>query len=135
VTRRVNRTRLDWRGSSPHAARQPDFLSSDDSAFRRVQVKLGPDGALWIADFYNPIIGHYEVPLTHPSRDNKHGRIWRVVWRGLDRSVPPPTLPDLSHDNASQLVTRLSDPNLVVRSIAASELLARRDAAAAAPAL
>ena len=101
MTRRINRVRLDWRGSSPHAARQPDFLTSDDPAFRPVQVKLGSDGALWIADFYNPIIGHYEVPLTHPSRDNSHGRIWRIVWRGLDGSVPAPTLPlsgELTYD-------------------------------------
>jgi putative heme-binding domain-containing protein len=135
VTRRINRDRLDWRGSTPIAARQPDFLSCDDAAFRPVQVKLGSDGALWIADFYNPIIGHYEVPLTHPSRDNSHGRIWRVVWRGLDRSSPPPTLPDLTRDSTSALVARLTDSNLVVRSLAAAELMSRRDANTVAPAL
>jgi putative membrane-bound dehydrogenase-like protein len=135
VTRRINRVRLDWRGSSPHAARQTDFLTSEDAAFRPVQVKLGPDGALWIADFYNPIIGHYEVPLTHPSRDNAHGRIWRIVWRGVDGSVPAPALPNLARLDLNALVTRLSDPNLVVRSLATGELVARRDAAKAAPAL
>ncbi len=135
VTRRVNRARLDWRGSTPVAVRQPDFLTSDDPAFRPVQVKLGPDGALWIADFYNPIIGHYEVPLTHPARDNTHGRIWRVVWRGLDGSVSAPALPNLLREKTPPLAARLSDPNLVVRSLAAAELLARPDAASAAPAL
>ena len=135
VTRRINRDRLDWRGSSPFAARQPDFLTSDDPAFRPVQVKLGPDGALWIADFYNPIIGHYEVPLTHPSRDRSHGRIWRIVWRGLDGTVTPPTLPNLAALSTLELVPRLSDSNNVVRSLAAAELLARPDAASTAPAL
>ena len=135
VTRRINRDRLDWHGATPAAARQPDFLTSDDPAFRPVQVKLGPDGALWVADFYNPIIGHYEVPLTHPARDHGHGRLWRIVWRGLDRSVPLPTLPDLAALSTAGLVARLSDANLVVRSLAVAELLARPDAAAAAPAL
>ncbi len=82
VTRRINRDKLEWHGSSPKAIRQPDFLTCDDPWFRPIQVKLGPDGALWIADFYNPIIGHYEAPLSDPRRDHAHGRIWRVVWKG-----------------------------------------------------
>lgn len=135
VTRRINRTRLDWRGSSPTAVRQPDFLSSDDPAFRPVQVKLGPDGALWVADFYNPIIGHYEVPLTHPARDHAHGRIWRIVWRGLDGAATAPGLPNLAALRTTELAARLNDPNTVVRSLATAELLARRDAANALPRL
>ncbi len=135
VTRRVNRTRLEWRGATPAAARQTDFLTSDDPAFRPVQVKLGPDGALWIADFYNPIIGHYEVPLTHPARDHGHGRLWRIVWRGLDGSVPVPLLPNLATLTTADLVPRLADGNLVVRGLALNELVARRDAAAATSAL
>jgi putative heme-binding domain-containing protein len=135
VTRRINRDRLDWRGSTPAAFRQPDFLTSDDAAFRPIQVKLGPDGALWIADFYNPIIGHYEIPLTHPSRDHGHGRLWRIVWRGLDGSAPLPTLPNLASLKTTDLVARLSDSNNVVRSLAISELLVRPDALTVAPAL
>ena len=135
VTRRVNRTRLEWRGATPAAARQTDFLTSDDPAFRPVQVKLGPDGALWIADFYNPIIGHYEVPLTHPARDHGHGRLWRIVWRGLDGSVPVPSLPNLATLTTADLVPRLADGNLVVRGLALNELVARRDAPAATSAL
>lgn len=135
VTRRINRDRLDWHGATPQAARQPDFLTSDDPSFRPIQVKLGPDGALWIADFYNPIIGHYEVPLTHPGRDHSHGRVWRIVWRGLDGAVPAPTLPDLTREDPAGLARKLADPNLVVRSIAAAELVTRPDGNAAVPAL
>src|SRR5262249_46110737 len=74
VTCRVNEFRLEWRGSSPWATKH-DFLTSDDRWFRPVDIKLGPDGALYIADFYNRIIGHYEVPLDHPGRDRTSGRI------------------------------------------------------------
>ncbi|HYR57381.1 MAG TPA: hypothetical protein VEO95_02080 [Chthoniobacteraceae bacterium] len=87
VTQKINRDKLEWHGSTPRAIRQPDFLSCDDPWFRPVFLKLGPDGALYIADFYNPIIGHYEVPLTHPARDHTHGRIWRVVYRGGNASA------------------------------------------------
>ena len=55
-----------------------------------MHVKLGPDGALYVADFYNRIIGHYEVPLNHPGRDHERGRIWRIVYRGPDGHGPPP---------------------------------------------
>ncbi|HEY1110114.1 MAG TPA: hypothetical protein VGE76_15795, partial [Opitutaceae bacterium] len=135
VTRRINRARLDWRGSTPQAVRQPDFLTSDDPAFRPVQVKLGPDGALWIADFYNPIIGHYEVPLTHPARDRSHGRIWRVVWRGLDGHAPLSQSPDLTKLKTSVLAQRIPSTNLVVHSLAVAELLARPDPQYAIPIL
>jgi len=47
------------------------------------------------------------VPLTHPSRDHGHGRIWRIVWHGEDNSVRPLPLPDFSHANAGELVALL----------------------------
>ncbi len=123
VTRRVNRARLDWTGSTPAAVRLDDFLSCDDPSFRPIQVKLGPDGALWIADFYNPIIGHYESPLTHPDRDRSHGRIWRIVWRGTDSAAPPPVLRPLPTGLNATIAQSLADKNLVVRTLAVNELV------------
>ena len=124
VTRRVNRARLDWTGSTPAAVRLDDFLRCDDPSFRPIQVKLGPDGALWIADFYNPIIGHYESPLTHPDRDYSHGRIWRVVWRGTDRQQnPSPVLRPLPTELDALITRSLADENLVVRALAVNELV------------
>jgi putative heme-binding domain-containing protein len=125
VTRRVNRDKLEWHGSTPQAIRQPDFLTTDDPWFRPVQVKLGPDGALWIADFYNPIIGHYEFPLADPRRDHAHGRIWRVVYRGEKKAASTPAPPDLARLNTTELADRLGDSNLEVRRLATHELVDR----------
>ena len=117
VTSRVNRDRLTFNGSSPHGAKQPDFLTSKDPWFRPVDLQFGPDGALYIADFYNRIIGHYEVPLDHPGRDRTRGRIWRVTYQGkthppLDLTTPAKALAELGHANFTrrQLATdALSD--------------------------
>ena len=43
---------------------------------------MGPDGAIYIADWYNPIIQHGEVDFRDPRRDLTHGRIWRVTCKG-----------------------------------------------------
>ncbi|WP_367870834.1 PVC-type heme-binding CxxCH protein [Luteolibacter sp. Populi] len=79
VTSRINRDSVSFRGSTPVAKEEPDFLTSEDPWFRPVDLRFGPDQALWVADFYNKIIGHYEVPLEHPGRDRERGRIWRIV--------------------------------------------------------
>jgi len=125
VTRRVNRDSLEWHGATPAAIRQPDFVVSDDPWFRPVQVKLGPDGALWIADFYNAVIGHYEFPLADPRRDHKHGRIWRVVYRGEKKDAPLAALPDLARLDAKDLMDKLGDTNLEMRRLATNELADR----------
>ena len=80
MTSRINCNRLVWQGSTASAEELPDFMTSDDSWFRPVDIQLGPDGALYVADFYNKIIGHYEVDLEHPGRDRTSGRIWRICY-------------------------------------------------------
>ena len=92
VTNRVNQFRLSWHGSTP-SAKLERFLQCDDPWFRPVDVKLGPDGCLYIADFYNRIIGHYEVPLDHPGGDRDKGRIWRIVYRGPDGKARTAAIP------------------------------------------
>ncbi len=117
----VHRDHIDYRGSSPWAETQPEFITCDDGWFRPVDVKLGPDGALYIADFYNCIIGHYEVPLDHPRRDREKGRIWRVVYtgEGVEALSAPP---DLSSDGLDELIERLGDDNFAIRTLAANLL-------------
>jgi putative heme-binding domain-containing protein len=134
VTNRINRDRPEAHGSTIRAVEQPDFLKSDDPWFRPVDIKLGPDGALYVADFYNRIIGHYEVPLDHPDRDRKRGRIWRIVYRGKGRRGPEtraergkPRAPraDWTRAKVGELVNDLGHPNLTVRLVATSELVER----------
>ena len=88
MTSRVNRNSLQRRGSSVRAIEQPDLLACSDPWFRPVDLVAGPDGALYIADFYNRIIGHYEVDLKHPGRDRFRGRIWRLSWAAADSQRP-----------------------------------------------
>jgi putative heme-binding domain-containing protein len=88
MTCRINRNKLVYEGASVKAIECTDLLTSEDSWFRPVDLVFGPDGHLYIADFYNKIIGHYEVPLDHPDRDRTSGRIWRVRWTGSDPLNP-----------------------------------------------
>ncbi len=120
MTSRLNRDAVTFLGSTPKATEQPDFLTSTDPWFRPVDTLLGPDGALYIADFYNRIIGHYEVPLTHPGRDRERGRIWRVVHRGEDGKLRLRN-PALTQDLAG-LVGELASPSLGRRLLASADL-------------
>ena len=79
---RINAYRLKPEGSSYNSTRIEDFLSSSHRAFRPIDVKMGPDGALYIADWYNPIIQHGEVDFRDDRRDHSRGRIWRVTFKG-----------------------------------------------------
>jgi len=47
--------------------------------FRPVDLKIGPDGAIYFIDWQNPIIGHMQHNLRDPSRDHTHGRVYRVT--------------------------------------------------------
>ncbi len=111
VTSRVNRDRIEEHGSTRLAVEMPDIVSSRDPWFRPVDVQFGPDGALYIADFYNRIIAHVEVPLNHPGRDRKSGRIWRVVRLGADGKPALRVRPDFTKLSVEEQVGQLADPS------------------------
>jgi putative membrane-bound dehydrogenase-like protein len=68
--------------------RARDLLTSDDKNFRPVAVHFGPDGCLYVVDWYNPIISHNEVPRDHPDRDRTSSRIWRIRHASQPRQRP-----------------------------------------------
>jgi putative heme-binding domain-containing protein len=70
----------------------PPLLQSGHGSFRPMDVKLGPDGALYVCDWYNPVIGHYQASFRHPDRDKAHGRIWRITCKDRPLLTPSPTL-------------------------------------------
>ncbi len=83
-----------------------ELLLSSHSSFRPVEVKVGPDGAIYVADWFNPIIGHYQASLRHPDRDKSHGRIWRIVRE--DNDLLP--VQDLTALSTEQLFEQLASP-------------------------
>ena len=131
MTSRLNRDKLTFAGSTPTANERPDFLTTTDPWFRPVDNILGPDGALYIADFYNRIIGHYEVPLTHPGRDRERGRLWRVVYKGEKEKIElrNPKLPE----GLDGLIDELGSPNLTRRLLAMNDIQDRFGAKATGP--
>lgn len=117
VTRRMNEQ------GHPVYTKRDDFLTSSDDRFRPVAAHFGPDGCLYIVDWYNKIISHNEVPRNHPDRDKTSGRIWRVKPAG--REIPQP--PDLTRLSPQDIVSLLGGPNARVARMAWAELGDRRD--------
>lgn len=122
VNGRIHRNKLDSTGATLYCRTQPDFVVTKDKWFRPVDLVVGPDGALYVADFCNLIIGHYEAPLDAPNRDRTHGRVWRIVWKGKGSRALSPTY-DLTKLSIDELAKRLSDPNLLVRTLATNYLV------------
>lgn len=79
---RVCRFVLSEAGAGYSSREQSEIIKTKHAAFRPIDAKMGPDGALYIADWYNPIIQHGEVDFRDERRDHTHGRIWRVTVKG-----------------------------------------------------
>ncbi|MBM3846800.1 MAG: c-type cytochrome, partial [Verrucomicrobia bacterium] len=107
ITRKIQAIGIDGAGPRPPISLLGDFVLSSDEMFRPVALRLGPDGCLYIVDWYNKIISHNEVARNHPERDKKRGRIWRVKHRG----TPALEVPNFERLPAEQLVSLLGAPN------------------------
>src|SRR5258706_127535 len=136
------RFKLSEEGSGYSAKLMPDVIrvvnngkavgsgNGNDRVFRPIDVKMGPDGALYIADWFNPIIQHGEVDFRDPRRDHTHGRIWRVTAKGR----PPVERPRLVDAPIEALLGELKAPEDWTRQ-RARRVLQERGAAAVVPAL
>ena len=109
ITSSINAVQINRNPDGTVTAKHlPDLLSSEDDWFRPVNMEFGPDGCLYIADWYNKIISHNELPTTHPDRDKTHGRIWRI--RHI--SQKPRMIPDFNVVKTEELVNHLKSPSL-----------------------
>lgn len=77
------------KGSGFFAPEIESLLQCDDGNFRPVDIQFGPDGALYIVDWHNALIGHLQHNLREPNRDHSHGRIWRITYPGRPLVTPP----------------------------------------------
>jgi putative heme-binding domain-containing protein len=102
---RVVRFGITEQGSGYAAKELPDLLRTTNTTFRPIDVKLGPDGALYIADWANPIINHGEVDFRDPRRDHVHGRIWRVTFKGRPLLQKPVLVTAANSDLLDQLLS------------------------------
>tara|TARA_R110002020_G_scaffold184120_1_gene380959 strand:- start:49284 stop:52829 length:3546 start_codon:yes stop_codon:yes gene_type:complete len=101
-----------------------NLLASSDEWFSPVHAEVGPDGAVWVADWYNFIIQHNPTPrgfengegnaYINPLRDSAHGRIYRVVYKKAAPYVPM----QLNRDDSQGLVEALSNDNMFWRTTA-----------------
>ncbi len=65
------------------------LLMSTDINFRPVDMQFGPDGALYIVDWFNPLVGHMQYSIRDARRDKTHGRIWRITHESSPLLTPP----------------------------------------------
>ncbi len=112
--------------------KESEFLASTDSWFRPVQVRTGPDGALYVVDMYRFVIEHPrwispEVLKTLDARAGADkGRIYRVV----PTKIKPRAVPNLDSLATTQLAGELDSPNGTLRDNIQRLLVDRKDLAA-----
>ena len=108
-------------GSGFSASVLKPLIQSKHPNFRPVDVKMGPDGAIYVADWYNSIINHANHDFRDPRRDNGHGRIWRITKTGS----PLVKKPSLVGQPITALVAQLGSPEAWNRHQARKELSER----------
>ncbi len=93
----------------------------EDGNFRPVDLQFGPDGALYIIDWHNALIGHLQHNLREPNRDHSHGRIWRVA----AKARPVVTAPQIDKASIASLLELMKEPEDRTRYRVRRELAAR----------
>lgn len=133
----VHQDRLTPKGSSFTGTKFRDLVRANDGWFMPVSIQVGPDGAVWIMDWYDRYPCYQNANADPAGVDRELGRIWRVVYTGHDTGKPVPSRPDPKMDLAKlgtpDLVRLLAHPNVWQRRMAQRLLTERRDPTATAP--
>ncbi len=128
----IHQDRLTPNGSSFKASFIKDFVRANDGWFMPVSTQTGPDGAVWIMDWYDKYPCYQNANADPEGVDRELGRIWRVVYTGSEKGKPVPSRPDpnmnLARLNSAELVKLLEHPNVWQRRMAQRLLSERRDA-------
>jgi len=120
----VLRHRVEYNGADITAVEVEPILISKDPNFRPTDVEIAGDGALYISDWCNPIVGHMQHNIRDPNRDHSHGRVYRVTWQG--KSNPDPVR--LKGKPIEEVVQAFYNPERGVRYRARLELSGRETA-------
>src|SRR5207253_3266875 len=123
----LGKVHLDRRGADFIAHNGRNFAASDDEWTSPVCAEVGPDGALWVSDWYNYVIQHNPTPrgfqtgkgsaYETPLRDKDHGRIYRISYAAESGATSPARM-NLHKAAAQQLAVALTNPNLFWRMTA-----------------
>jgi len=93
-------------------------FQSTNLSFIPVDIQQGPDGAMYIADWYNPVKGHAQYSLRDTRRDKKSGRIWRIT----AKAQPLEEAPKIAGASPDELLELLASDNYRTRYRARIEL-------------
>lgn len=117
----LNVDRVTRSGSTYQGHKEDDFLSAHDVWFMPVVQKVGPDGCLYVLDWYDRYHCYQDASADPEGVDRGHGRLYRVVHTATGRPAKV-----VQHAAASsQLVDQLGSANVYVRETA-QRLLAER---------
>ncbi|MGV3773124.1 MAG: PVC-type heme-binding CxxCH protein [Verrucomicrobiales bacterium] len=134
----IHQDKLTPDGASFRASFMKDFVRANDGWFRPVSAQVGPDGALWIMDWYDKYPCYQNANADPEGVDRERGRIWRVVYTGKNKGAQIPSHPakmNLAKASVDELVQTLSHPNVWQRRMAQRILTERKEVSAKAGAL
>ena len=126
----IHQDELVKNGSSFRAKEERDFVKSNDGWFRPVAVKTGPDGNLWIMDWYDKYPCYQNAMANPEGVDRQYGRIWRVVYTGGEKKVATSVFPAGVYLNldSKYVVKYLEHKNNWIRRKARQILSEKKDA-------
>ena len=118
----INSDTLKRDGSTYFATANDDFLSANDAWFMPVVQKTGPDGCLYILDWYDRYHCYQDANRDPRGIDRLKGRLYRVRYKNTPRAGKF----DLAKETDEKLIERLHSPNVYFRDLAQRLLWERR---------